>query len=44
MPDPDAAPADAGTDGTPLGSCTIEQIAAMARAGLPDEKIRAACE
>jgi len=24
--------------------CTIEQIAAMARAGLPDEKIRAACE
>lgn len=30
--------------GTPPGSCTIEQIAAMARAGLSDEKIKAACQ
>ena len=31
--------------GAPLedGSCTLEQVAAMARAGLTDEQIRAAC-
>lgn len=35
-----SAPASGGSS---TGSCTLEQIAAMARAGLPDEKIRAAC-
>lgn len=39
-PEP-AAPAAAAA--TTSGTCTIEQIAAMARAGLTDEKIRAAC-
>jgi hypothetical protein len=34
---------DAGSLGSCAQGCTIEQIAAMARAGLPDEKIRAAC-
>lgn len=29
--------------GSPTGSCSLEQIAAMARAGLSDEQIRAAC-
>ncbi len=40
-----AAPgsAPAAEPGTPAGSCTLEQIAAMARAGLTDQKIRAAC-
>jgi hypothetical protein len=32
-----------GGAGTPTGTCTLEQIAAMARAGLTDDKIRAAC-
>jgi len=32
-----------GPSGSCPQGCTIEQIAAMARAGLPDEKIRAAC-
>lgn len=51
-PDRTAAPeadASAGApeapepEGRVPGSCTIEQIAAMARAGLTDEQIRAAC-
>lgn len=33
-----------GSAGSCPHGCSIEQIAAMARAGLPDEKIRAACE
>lgn len=33
----------AGGSGTGTGSCTIEQITAMARTGLSDERIRAAC-
>lgn len=47
-PSATAAPAAAGpasptAAGTSAGSCTLEQIAAMARAGLDDDKIRAAC-
>lgn len=38
-----ASPADAAGEGTSAGTCTLEQIAAMARAGLEDDKIRAAC-
>ena len=37
-------PAGAAGDCTPAGTCSLEQIAAMARAGLTDEQIRAACE
>ena len=37
-----AAPASDGSS-SDLGTCTLEQIAAMARAGLSDDKIRAAC-
>ena len=36
-----AATAPQGESNT--GSCTIEQVAAMARAGLSDDRIRAAC-
>lgn len=32
------------TSATCLQSCTLEQVAAMARAGLSDEQIKAACE
>lgn len=39
-PAPTAAPRGGGTG---LGSCTLEQIAAMARSGLSDDQIRAAC-
>ena len=39
----EAEPA-AEADCTPAGSCSLEQIAAMARAGLTDEQIRGACE
>lgn len=44
-PEPGAAGvADpAGADGSLCGPCSIEQVAAMARAGLSDEQIRAAC-
>ena len=37
--------AQGGSGGTALkdGSCTLEQVAAMARTGLTDEQIRAAC-
>jgi len=40
-----AGPAAADSDKAPLcdATCTLEQIAAMARAGLSDEQIRAAC-
>ena len=44
-PEPAAAtdPATEAAPGSPTGSCTLEQIAAMARTGLSDEQIRAAC-
>ena len=46
-PEPAAAktPAAAATSGTALkdSTCTLEQIAAMARTGLSDEQIRGAC-
>ena len=42
-PAPAASPASAAGEGTSAGTCTLEQIAAMARAGLDDDKIRAAC-
>ena len=49
-PDPPASPpagteAEATAAGTSScgGSCSLEQVAAMARAGLSDEQIRAAC-
>lgn len=47
-PDPEAMKAEAAqsaSGATQLGnsSCTLEQIAAMARSGLSDEQIRAAC-
>jgi len=46
-PDPLEHPGGSGDSAEAAGSCptgcTIEQIAAMARAGLPDDKIRAAC-
>ena len=42
--EPAPSPASAGEAGTSLGTCTLEQIAAMARAGLSDDKIRAACQ
>ncbi len=47
-PDPEAVRAEAAQSAsvsTQLGdsSCTLEQIAAMARSGLSDEQIRAAC-
>lgn len=38
-----AAPAATADGGSSAGSCSLEQIAAMARAGLSDEQIRAAC-
>ena len=38
-----ASSSSSSSGGSPTGSCTLEQIAAMARAGLSDEKIRAAC-
>ncbi len=41
--EPAASPTSASAEGTSAGSCTLEQIAAMARAGLDDDKIRAAC-
>jgi hypothetical protein len=41
--EPAASPTGASEEGTSAGSCTLEQIAAMARAGLDDDKIRAAC-
>ena len=45
-PEPPAEPAAVGEgSGTSLGdsSCTLEQVAGMARSGLTDEQIRAAC-
>jgi hypothetical protein len=38
-----AEPVASGEGDPETGSCTIEQIAAMARAGLTDEQIKAAC-
>lgn len=38
-----ATAAETESSGSDLGTCTLEQIAAMARAGLSDDKIRAAC-
>lgn len=38
-----ASPAGSSENGPRFGSCTLEQVAAMARAGLSDEQIRAAC-
>ena len=46
-PPPEAGgeePAATAADCTPTGTCSLEQIAAMARAGLTDEQIRGACE
>lgn len=46
-PDPTEVPASSEAEPAPVSACpdecTIEQIAAMARAGLTDERIRAAC-
>jgi hypothetical protein len=42
-PLPAAEPVASGEGDPETGSCTIEQIAAMARAGLTDEQIKAAC-
>ncbi len=41
--EPAGQPPATGEAGTPAGTCSLEQIAAMARAGLTDDKIRAAC-
>lgn len=38
-----AAPSSADEGGTPTGSCSIEQIVAMVKAGLEVEQIKAAC-
>jgi hypothetical protein len=40
---PTDAPVKGESTGTSTGTCTLEQIAAMARTGLSDDRIRAAC-